>query len=175
MKKLRWCAGLLSLSLLAGCGEVEKSPAPGALRDDAGVYTVSARERFALGPGAGLSAQALSTPALDLELRNYQSASTGARSRGVVTVTWPSADVPLSGSVRLALETADGKLLASHGVAAVTGAATFTTPYVHQPSKRMCVTIDAELNASTPSGDEVSLNLEQRVCEEVAQATQQDS
>lgn len=162
------------LGVLVGCGDVAETP-PGPLHDDGGRYTVSARKDFTLGSsGMELRAQALGTPALGLELRNYNAASTGARSRGVLSVAWPSSDVPLRGTVRLGLETVDGTLVASYGVAQVTDGSTLSTPYVYQPSERLCVTLDAELRADTPLGDAVKLSLQQRVCEETAPFSQQD-
>jgi len=74
----------------------------------------------------------------------------------------------------LGLEGADGTLLARFGAVDAKGSATFTTPYVHQPDERMCVTVDADLRASKPLGAQVGLVLQQRVREEVAQASQQD-
>ncbi len=165
------------VGLLVACSETPKVSESGS-EDDGGRYTVSAQKDMTLGSSGSLAAQALgvqalSTPALGLELRNYSAAGTGARSRGVVSVAWPS-DIPLDGTVRLGLETVKGELVASYGVAQVTGGGTLNTPYVYQPSERLCVTLDAGLQADTPSGDAVKLSLQQRVCEEAAQSTQQD-
>lgn len=168
---------LVLLGLLVACSETPQVSESGS-EDDGGRYTVSAQKDVTLSATEGvaaqaLGAQALSTPALRLELRNYQTASTGARSRGVVSVAWPDG-VPLNGTVRVGLETVEGELVASYGVAQVTGGGTLNTPYVYQPSERLCVTLDAVLQADSPSGDAVRLSLQQRVCEEAAQSIRQD-
>lgn len=165
------------VGLLVACSDAPKVSGSGS-EDDGGRYTVSAQKDLTLSAAAGvaaqaLGAQALSTPALRLELRNYNAASTGARSRGVVTVAWPS-NVPLRGMVRVGLETLDGTPVASYGVAQVTGGGTLNTPYVHQPDARLCVTLEADLHANAPSGDAVKLSLQQHVCEEAAQPIRQD-
>lgn len=173
----RWSVGSVAVVVfLVACGEAPERLNVG-FEDEVGPYTVSAQASYT--PGAAgvvpvLSAQALGAPTLTLELRNYSSAGTGARSRGVVTLAWPNADATLSGTVRLGLERADGTLLASFGTVDAKGSATFTTPYVHQPDERMCVTVEAGLRASKPLGDQMELALQQRVCEETAPTSQQD-
>ncbi len=169
---------LVLVGLLVACSETPKVSESGS-EDDGGRYTVSAQKDVTLSATGSIAAQALGvqalpTPVLRLELRNYNAASTGARSRGVVSVAWPDG-VPLNGTVRLGLETVEGELVASYGVAQVTGGGTLNTPYVYQPSERLCVTLDAVLQADSPSGDAVKLSLQQRVCEEVAQSIQQDA
>ncbi len=166
------------LLVLVGCSGVTDKPiSTDVLRDDGGAYTVSVRKRVTLGPsGEALGVQSISTPALTLELRNYNAQSTGPRSRGVAAFSWPVTDAAFEGSVRLGLETIEGKLVASYGVVdagEVVRRTTLTTPYVYQPG-RFCVFIEANLQASEPSGDQLSFELKQRVCEGDAWAIQQD-
>ncbi len=168
-----------ALLVLVGCEGVADKPIQAyVMRDDGGAYTVSVRKRVTLGPsGEALGVQSISTPALTLELRNYSAESTGPRSRGVATFSWPVADAALEGSVRLGLETIEGKLVASYGVVdagEVVRRTTLTTPYAYQPG-RLCVFIEADLKASEPSGDQLSFELKQRVCEIDAWDIQQDS
>ena len=165
--------------VLVGCGGVADKPLTAdVMQDDGGAYTVSVRKRVTLGPsGAALGVQGISAPALTLELRNYSAESTGPRSRGVATFSWPVADAALEGSVRLGLETVEGELLASYGVTdagEVARRTTLTTPYVHQPG-RLCIFVEAKLAAHGPSGDRLNLDLKQRVCEADAWASQQDT
>ncbi len=171
-RRLGWLG--VSMWLLVGCGEVTSPPQTRVLEDDAGRYTVTARGAYRLGAEGGLMPQALGSPALTLELRNYSALTPSARTRGVLTLTWPDAEVPLGGRVRVELETVEGERLAGFGDAPATGSATFTTPYVHQPDVRLCVAVTAELRANAAGGDGLELSLRRRVCERSAQANQQD-
>lgn len=163
-RRLDWLGPILWL-VLAGCGEVAGPAPPTILEDAAGRYTVTARGAYRLGTQEGLTTQALGNPALIVELRNYSALTPSARSRGVLTLSWPDAEVPLGGRVRLGLETVGGDRLADFGDAPAAGSASFTTPYVHQPNVRLCVAVTAELSASAAEGDGLELSLRRRVCE----------
>jgi hypothetical protein len=166
------------------------------MADEDGAYTVSAEAHFelvmtpraiefqAVQPG-GFEVASLRNPLLSVQIRNYNPAGAGPRSRAVAQIRWYSDTVPIEGTMNTWLERADDRaVIAAKGEEPVSFTAlegrpsrllSWPSPYVYQPDARMCAWIDADLEAESASGDYVSGVLRQRVCEATPQAQAQDT
>lgn len=189
---IRRFALLFPLALVA-CSHMSPSEVSqeykNARSDDGGAYIVSASGRYTLADvgvqGLSFSPQALQAPVLTTEIRNYSASTTGPRSRAVAQVRWGSSEVALTGTLNVWLEDAEtGRVLAAEGAVPVNitvpeGRAStltsFYSSYLHQPSGRMCVGVEADVRAEGLGGDALELRFKGRACEAAAQEHPRDT
>ncbi len=158
-----------------------QSPEVEVLVDDGGAYTVSASEVLV---GEGINTQALNSPRVVLEIRNYNSTTWGQRSRAALKITWYS-EQPLTGTAMVGLQEAPAgdtivrwsqqpvSIILEPGRSSRT--VTYYSSYTYKPDARMCAETAFYLQ-SGELGDEESLYIDygQKTCELVAQNIPQD-
>lgn len=115
-------------------------------------------------------------PSIKLQLRNYNPASYGPRTRAVAQVRWYNTDIPLTGEIKIRIVDAQtGETLAADktntlNLLKTTGTSVLNTsysPYLHDPNTRLCAFLEADLKAGEPENlGYVSLQFKNKTCEE---------